>query len=141
MQAKRQSRHLSKEELITSLLLQGLDDQLQLWWLIGEIAIDYLGLSPADQDAQAVMGPTLEVIGELLEPGYFLAGDAVLDEDGAYYRIRPWGWDTPATIKRIEKEWRELPEPPTLGDVVWLELTDAGREEALRRGSFPRQSA
>jgi hypothetical protein len=125
---------LAKEELVTSLLLQGLDDELQFCWIIGEVAIDYLGLSPAEEDDQAVMGPTLEVIGELLEPGYFVAGDALLHDDDTY-SISPGELDTSAAIKRIEKEWRELPEAPSLGDVVWLEITDAGRAEAQRRGS------
>jgi hypothetical protein len=109
------------------LLDRGLDDMLQLSEIAGvvrrhkEIALT----------ESAVVSPTLEVIRELLDSAYVIAGNVVKDEEGILM-VQSWGLRPGETIARIEKEWRELGHPITVGDVVWLELSDAGRDKARK---------
>lgn len=120
---------MSKQALQTDLLLRGLEDMLQLVEIISRVG-EHSGIDRHND--QAVMKPTLCVISELLHSGYAIAGDVVKDDEGLLH-VRPWGLPPSDAVTRIEREWLDLEEPPNLGDVVWLELTDAGRAEALCR--------
>ena len=82
-------------------------------------------------DESAVVSPTIEVIHDLLASGYAVAGDVVKGEDGLLM-VRSWDLGPSETTTRIEKAWRELGHPVTLGDVVWLELTEVGRDKARK---------
>lgn len=108
------------------LLDRNLDDMLQLGEIAGVVR-RHRGIALTDESV--VMPPTLEVIRELLEAKYVIAGNVVKDEEGLLM-VKSWGLEPSETARRIEKEWRELGHPLTLGDVVWLELTDIGREKA-----------
>jgi hypothetical protein len=110
------------------LLDRGLDDMLQLSEVAGVVRRHR---DIALTDESTVVSPTLEVIRELLESDYVIAGSVVKDGEGLLV-VQSWGLGPSETTKRIEKEWRELGHPVTLGDVVWLELTDAGRDEARK---------
>ncbi len=112
------------QALRNELLNRGLSDMLQLDEM-ASVARRHLGGSPSEAD---VMRATTEVIGELLSPGYAIVGDAVRDE--GLLCVQSWGLGGAETIGRIEDEWRALGRPPNLGEVCWLELTDAGRAEA-----------
>lgn len=112
------------QELRNELLVRGLSDMLQLDEM-ASVARRHLGGSPSEAD---VMRATTEVIGELVGSGYAIVGDVVRDE--GLLCIRSWGLSAADTIKRVEDEWRALGRPPNLGEVAWLELTDAGRAEA-----------
>ena len=79
------------------------------------------------------MDPTLKVIYSLLSSGYAIAGN--VEKDEGILRIRSWGLSPSDTVSRIEEKWHELEKPPNLGDVVWLELTEAGRAEARKVSS------
>lgn len=82
-------------------------------------------------DESAVVSPTIEVIHDLLASGYAVAGDAVKDEYGLLM-VRSWDLGPSETTTHIEEAWRELEHPITWGDVVWLELTDVGRDKARK---------
>ena len=76
-----------------------------------------------------VVRVTTDVISELLSSGYAIVGDVVKDDEGLLC-VRSWGLSATDTVKRIEDEWRALGRPPNLGEVCWLELTEAGRAQA-----------
>jgi hypothetical protein len=117
-------------DLQNDLLARGLDDLLQLVEIISVVG-GHVGI---DRHDQSVMDPTLKVIYCLLSSGYAIAGSVEKDDKGIL-RIRSWGLSPSDTVSRIEEKWRELEKPPNLGDVVWLELTDRGRAEALKVSS------
>lgn len=112
------------QELRNELLTRGRDDMLQLDEM-ASVARRHLGGSPSEAE---VMQATTEVVGELVGPGYAIVGDVVRDE--GLLCVQSWGLGVAETVKRIEDEWRALGRPPNLGDVCWLELTDAGRAAA-----------
>jgi hypothetical protein len=118
---------MSEAGLRNELLVRGLSDMLQLSELIS-VTSRLLNLHPHDPE---IMRPTLDVIFDLLDPGYAIAGDTIRDIDNFLY-VRSWKLSPTETVTRIESEWRNLERPPNLGDVVWLELTGAGRIEARR---------
>jgi hypothetical protein len=121
------------------LLDRGLDDILQLSEM-ASVARRHLGGSPSEAE---VMRVTTDIIGELLGAGHAIVGNVIRDE--GLLCVRSWGLGVSETIERIEDEWRALGRSPNLGDICWLELTEAGREYALsvfrprymiHRGSF-----
>jgi hypothetical protein len=112
------------QTLRNELLDRGLSDMLQLSEM-ASVARRHLGGSPSESE---VIRVTTEVISDLLGSGYAIVGDVVKDEK--LLCVRSWGLSTADTVRRIEDEWRALGRPPNLGDVGWLELTDAGRAEA-----------
>jgi hypothetical protein len=112
------------QALCNELLDRGLSDMLQLSEM-ASVARRHLGGSPSEAQ---VMQATTEVVGELVGSGYAIVGDVIKDE--GLLCVRSWALGAAETIERIEDEWRALGRPPNLGDVCWLELTDAGRAEA-----------
>ncbi len=92
---------------------------------MASVARRHLGGSPSEPD---VIRATTEVVSDLLGSGYAIVGDVVKDE--GLLCVQSWGLGADDTIKRIEDEWRALGRPPNLGEVCWLELTDAGRAKA-----------
>lgn len=112
-----------KLALRNELLDRGLSDMLQLGE-IAWVARRHLGDPPNETE---VMRATTEAIDELLNSGFAIVGDVVKDE--RLLCVQSWGLSVPEAIKRIEDEWRALGGMPNLGEVCWLELTDAGREE------------
>lgn len=102
---------------------RGLADILQLSEIIGVVSRH----CNKSVDDTALVTPTLEVIHDLLESGYVVAGQVATDEKTDLLYIRSWEMSPSDTVRRIEHDWRELGRTPNLGEVVWLELTDAGR--------------
>jgi hypothetical protein len=117
---------MTLEAIRNELLTFGLDDMLGLWWVIGVVA-DHIGVNPNDDSR--VMHPTLDAIHDLLVSNYAIAGNVETDNDGILF-VKSWGMNANDTVERIKREWEKLAAPPNLGDVVWLELTDNGREQA-----------
>lgn len=116
---------MTYQRIQNELLDRGLDDMLQL----SEIAaVVRRHRDIALTDEWAVVSPTIEVIRELLESRYAIAGTVVRDREGLLM-VQSWDLGPSETSSRIEKEWRELEHPVTLSDVVWLELTDAGGDK------------
>jgi hypothetical protein len=93
------------------------------------VVAEHLEMSPNDEPA--IIVPTLAAIRDLVEPGWAIAGDAVQDTKG-YAIVNSWKLTPSEAIARVAKEWGELERHLGLGDVVWLELTNAGRAEAQR---------
>jgi hypothetical protein len=112
------------QTLRNEVLDRGLSDMLQLSEM-ASVARRHLGGSPSEA---AVVRATTELIGDLLGSGYAIVGD--VEKDEGLLCVRSWELSTADTVKRIEGEWRALGRPPNLGEVCWLELTDAGRAEA-----------
>lgn len=116
-------------DLKDELLYRGLTDMLQLSEIIFVVSKN-TGIKPHDE--LAIMPPTLDAVRDLLEAEYAIAGDVTKDNEDGLLMVRSWDLTPSDTIARIEREWRELKEPPNLGDVVWLELTETGRAEARK---------
>jgi acyl carrier protein len=114
-------RNLTKE-----LLSHGLVDSIQLIDIVDAVC-RHNDISLSDE--AAIIGPSLDVIRELLEAKYIYAGDAITDAAGVY-TVHPWKLAPSDAVSRIEKDWIRLERQPTLGDIVWFELTDAGRKAA-----------
>jgi len=110
-----------------ALLLYGLEDILQVWWIAGTVH----KLTGIPRETPELVGPTVEAIRDLLDSGYAVFGDAVLDEKGMVI-LEPWNATPDEVAARVKKEWGELDEPLNIGHIGWLELTDKGREEARR---------
>ena len=119
------------ESLRNELLRRGLSDTLQLSEMTS-VAQRHLGGSPSEAE---VIQATTEAVGELVGSGYAIVGDVVKDQ--GLLCVRSWELSTADTVKRIEDEWRALGRMPNLGEVCWLELTEAGRAEAQAAATAP----
>ena len=109
-------------QIRNELLDRGRTDMLQLGVIVSVVS-RHLGRSMEDE---LVMESTLEAIRDLLNSGYVVAGYTARDGDGLLY-VSSWEIPPADAVKRIEADWMELGRLPSLGEVVWLELTDAGR--------------
>jgi hypothetical protein len=114
------------DQIGIELLDSGLNDILHFPWIISVVSI-HLGKAVDDT---SLVAPTLEVIHDLLESGYVVAGPVAKDENGLLY-IRSWEMSPSDAVRRIEHDWQKLGRPPNPGEVVWLELTDAGRAKIV----------
>lgn len=119
---------MSHSDITKELLSRGLDDDLQLFEVISVVG-RHTGIDRHDEPA--IIDPTLAVIRELLDAGYAEAGSAVAEKDGCY-TIRSWGLPPSDAVARIREGWLRLDESPSLGDVVWLALTEQGEAQARR---------
>jgi hypothetical protein len=120
---------MTLESARNDLLARGLKDLLQLYEVIYVVA-EHTGIERHD-DAK-IMQPTLTVVQDLLEGKLATAGDAV--ESAGLLTVRSWNLSPAETIDKIREKWLALEEPPNLGDVVWLRLTDEGRARAEALG-------
>ena len=118
---------LLRDRVKNALLLYGLEDILQVWWIAGTVH----RLTGIQHDTPELVEPTVVAIRDLLDSGYAVFGDAVQDERGMV-TIVPWESAPDEVADRVKKEWGELNEPLDMGHIGWLELTDQGREEATR---------
>lgn len=118
---------MKKQDLTNEILGYGLEDFLDLGWITLIVA---RAIKAKSYDESVVFRSTIDVIRELLEANFATAGDTVEDNEGIF-DVRPWDLSPEDALARIEKEWRELGRPPKTGDIMWLELTDAGRAAAL----------
>jgi hypothetical protein len=115
------------QALRDELLHRGLSDMLQWAELV---SVARRTLPPDSSDAEAAQA-VLAVISDLLESKLAIVGDVVGRTDGPL-SVRSWGQSNSATAARIASCLGELGRPATLGEVCWLELTEAGRAEARR---------
>jgi hypothetical protein len=100
-------------------LLEGLEDWHGLWWICG-----YFEHLPGPMERRR---RTLEFVRELLDSGLFEAGFPT--RDGCF---EAWVLTPPEAVVKIDAEWTALGTDPSLGDVVWFNLTEAGEREAKR---------
>jgi hypothetical protein len=113
------------EEIKNELLNYGLDDLLDLGWVI-QVTGRHIGVSPIDP---AVVEPTLRVVTEMLEAGHLVAGPTGRNREDLLY-VRSWGLSPKEAVDRIRKDWSAIDGLPTPGQIAWFELTDAGRAAA-----------
>lgn len=118
---------MTEKHIIDDLLLQGLDDMLHLGWITQTVAI----LQRKDLDDPSNIELTIETIRDLLESGYVIAGSTARDPADGLLMVKSWDLSPKDTIERIKKEWNELSERDR-DYLVWLELTEKGRQEARR---------
>jgi hypothetical protein len=82
--------------------------------------------------SQRTVTATLDVVRDLVESGKVIVGDVVREPDGLL-AVASWGLGPRETTTRIRSEWTAIGRLEGLGQVCWLELTDAGRAEAPSR--------
>lgn len=82
-------------------------------------------------DSSESRDATLAVIHDFLESGLFRLGVA----DGRNFVPRIGSNEQ--LLNELTDEWNRLPGPPSVGDLCWLDLTEAGDEVATRlRGTW-----
>jgi len=118
---------LLRDRIKTALLLEGLDDICQVWWIAGTVH----KLTGIPRETPELVDLAVGAVRDLLDSGYAVFGDAVQDERGMV-TIVPWESAPDEVAARVKKEWGELDDRLRMGDIGWLELTDKGREEARR---------
>jgi hypothetical protein len=119
---------MSQQDIRNALLLYGLEDMQQLWWIAGTVH----KFTRIPRDTPELVEPTLNAIRDLLEAEHVIAGDLAKDPEDGLLMVRSWGLSPEDTVKRIRQEWGELKEPLNIGHVMWIELTEKGRREAKR---------
>ena len=103
--------------LAREILIRCSDDYTGLWESIRAV-------QRSDPEATPKMTQqlTLEAIAGLLRRDLILAGFPKRGGSG----FDAWNLPTDQIIKRIEHEWNELGQEPTIGDVVWFVSTTEG---------------
>lgn len=109
------------------LLDRGLDDMLQLAEVVSVVR-EHLDLKIKDP---AVRRTTLKILRDMLDREEVTAGDVEKDQEGILY-VRSWELPPEKAIERIDRDWPLNRPMPNLGEVVWFELTDTGRDEIRR---------
>jgi hypothetical protein len=106
------------------ILAQGLSD----WVGFGTITWVVEQQLPAAATRDEKISLATAMIKSLLEDDLIRVGSP-FDSDSRGFVA----WDLPIdeTIKRIETEWRALPEEPNIGDIGWFENTERGEKLAL----------
>jgi hypothetical protein len=119
---------MTSDELISNaLLLYGLDDMLDLGWMVQTVH----RLTGIQRDSLEIVDPTLKAIQDLVEADYAIVGNAVRDEKG-FTSVESWNLPSDEAVSRIREKWSKVEGPLEIGEIVWLELTDKGLREAKR---------
>lgn len=118
---------MSSEDTRNALLLEGLNDMLSLGWIEQTVGL-VDGKKPNDP---SLMQSVVAVIQELLKANYAIAGNVVKDPADGLLMVKAWDLEPEATVERILRERDEL-DGRDRDYLVWLELTDRGRDEAKR---------
>ncbi|HNM61199.1 MAG TPA: hypothetical protein PKL51_08630 [Nitrospira sp.] len=103
------------------------DDWTGLWLLVKRIKPLH-----SSTDADKIQAHALEIIRDLIEAGYIMAGDV----DFGLGKFRQWNLSVDKIIGRIEQEWIELGRDPTICEIVWFVSTTEG-DYAFASGQFP----
>lgn len=101
-------------------LTQGVDDWVQLMDVAWSSSQAFPEAARPDKIARGT-----EAIKLLLEGGLIRVGDVRRGEGFVAWDVSPG-----QAADRIEAEWTSLPEEPSLGDICWIELTEAGDAQA-----------
>ena len=113
-----------KNEFWEDLIIEGTEDEINLWQVISEIIIKY-----PQKKLLEIKLMTLEAIREILETGFMkIATYGYVDNQEPPYEI--WDLDIDSIIRRLEKEWDELGREPHFADIAWLINTKKRDEEA-----------
>ncbi len=99
--------------------------------LLEECAEDWMGLWAFVWSVREEMGieelaerrkATMTIVSRLLNAGLIRPG--CITKEG----FQPSHESTEEVLERIEREWDELEGEPTIGDIVWFDLTEKGEE-------------
>lgn len=93
------------------------EDWAGLWSFIWSVR-EEMGVSDPAERRKA----TMEIVSRLLAAGLIRAGD-IADEG-----FRPSSESSEEVLERIEREWDSMDGEPTIGDIVWFDLTEEGEE-------------
>jgi hypothetical protein len=110
------------EQAKTDILTSGLSD----WVGFGEVAWAVSKQLPATATRDEKISLASATIRSLLEDDLIRVGDPVNGR-----KFVAWDLSIDETIRRIEAEWRALPEEPSIGYVCWFENTERGSSLAM----------
>lgn len=105
-------------ELKEELLREAVEDHRGLWILPWELR-EVLGI----EDPEERRRMTLRMVSDLLGAGLIRAGFP-RDRLG----FEPWTLTAEEAVARIDREWRALGREPDIGEIVWFDITEKGRE-------------
>jgi hypothetical protein len=114
------------EEALDELLRLGLDDWIQTWE-VASIAKFKCGARTSDERRTTSIG----LIRRALMDELLIAGEVTPDG------FHKWALTPELAVARIEREWSELGREPTLGDICWFDITQAGMAAAKRSRTDP----
>ncbi len=103
------------------------DDWTGLWLLV-----KWIKPLHSSTDADKIRAHALEIIRDLLEAGYIMAGDV----DFGSGKFTQWNLTVDKIIGRIEQEWIVLGRDPTMWEIVCFVSTTEGHY-AFTSGQFP----
>lgn len=109
--------------MITNLLRRGADD----WVDVAEVMWVVKSVGGTDGD-QAIRKESVDTIRKVLEAGWFVAGEVIRDRG-----FEPWQLHPTEAVSEVNRRWDALGREPGLGEVCWLQITEAGEEELRRR--------
>lgn len=111
----------SNEALLDAVLLAGLDDWIQAAE-VASLAMEVGGTSTGSD----IRRLSVAVIRAAALGGLMRVGD--LTEDG----FVPWRHEPEAAVCAVEEAWLDLGRGPDLGEICWLDNTDAGDARAIQ---------
>ena len=109
------------DKCVSDVLIRGLDDWVQAAE-VASVARDVGGAIGASE----VLSVSLEVYRSLLIQELMAVGSV------SSMGFCPWTHTVEESLRRIEREWKSLPDGPGIGDICWLEMKRKGRERASR---------
>ena len=104
----------ARDQCVNEILLAGSDD----WVYLAE-ALRIVEVNTGEHPSSA-MRITLDIVRELLE------GDLVQVGDVTDVGFQAWKMSTDECLRRIEAECEALGREPSLGEICWLQNTEAG---------------
>ena len=117
---------MNRSKCIEDVLIRGLDDWVQAAEFAS--AVQLAGAPKAE-----IRERSLDVLQEMLQRDLVQIGDVT--ENG----FAAWAMSDSQAIAKIDADWRESVGEPDLGDLFWLNLTEAG--ERLANHAWKRTTA
>jgi hypothetical protein len=107
-------------EICEDAILSGVGDSVGLWELVWGAS----RRAPAATDDE-IRSLVVRAVRDLVDGGYMEVGD--LFSRGVFV---PWLLDSDFIVDWIEREWTQLGQAPSLGDICWLRQTPLGESTA-----------
>lgn len=101
-----------------SLLREAAEDHRGLWIFPWSLREEF-GIEDHEERRRI----TLRMVSDLLGAGLLRAGFPKGRLD-----FEPWTLSADEAVKRIEREWDALGREPDIGEIVWFDITEKGRE-------------
>lgn len=100
------------------LLEECAEDWMGLWAFVWSVR-EEMGM----EDPEARREATMKIVSRLLNADLIRPGGVARDEG-----FHPSGESAEEVLERIEREWDDMEGEPTIGDIVWFDLTEKGEE-------------